>query len=134
MLGNLGPTYLTLNHQRGPKSPTLHYTARTRIRLNYVIYPCCCRYKFHASSCPCSHRTFERTQGQRSRRSHVPCQPPAQTTSLTGRLACRWKRAQVLLLSKRPRWNMQTISWDIPPFSGSLRKKASFNRYLHGTS
>ena len=96
MLGNLGPICLALNDEGVPKSPTLHYAERTRICINCVIQPCCYLCKSHASSCPYSHRTFERTQGQCSRRRHVPCQPPAQTSALTGRLACRWKRAQVL--------------------------------------
>jgi hypothetical protein len=37
VLGNLGPIYLELNNEGGMKPSALHYTGRTRIRINYVI-------------------------------------------------------------------------------------------------
>ena len=52
MLGTLGPTYLTLNHQSGPKLPTLRYTKRTRICEADVIDPVHARYQHKGTVIP----------------------------------------------------------------------------------
>ena len=52
MLGALGPTYLTLNNEGGPKSPTLHNTERTRICEADVIDPVHARYQHKGTVIP----------------------------------------------------------------------------------
>ena len=52
MLGALGPTYLTLNNEGGPKLPTLRYTERTRICDADVIDPIHARYQHKGTVIP----------------------------------------------------------------------------------